>query len=123
MKRRDYSRKEQDRMQRLQRENEKLKKQISSLRKQLSRIDLDRYSYLRDVIEAHEAEDEAFDVKMSLEEEKRKWECFECQAGVLRLVVVSKVGQPYYFRKCDNCGKKTKLKKYDENIQGYQDED
>lgn len=108
---------------RLKLENQKLKKQISSLRKQLARIDLDRYSYLKDVIEAHEQEDQEFDVKISLEEEKRKWECFDCHDGVLRLIMLSKAGEPFYFRRCDNCAKKTKLKKFTESVQGIKSED
>ncbi len=123
MKRRNYSDKEQDQLKRLQRENTKLKKQIASLRKQLSRIDLDRYSHLKDIIEAHEDEDEAFDIKESIELEKKKWECFDCTDGILRLVMVWKAGVPFYLRKCDGCAKKTKLKRYDETVKGVKNED
>jgi len=109
-------------VQKLRRENVKLKGQISSLRKQLSRIDLDRYTNLRDIIEAHELEDDEFDIKESLEESKKKWECFDCKEGILNLIMITKCGDPFYLRRCNNCGKKTRLKKYDETVKGIKAE-
>jgi len=105
-------------IQRIKLENSKLRKQVASLRKQLSRVDIEQYQNVRELLEAHDREDEALVQRNTLEDMKKKWECFECGTGVLNLVLISKAGTPHYFRKCDNCDKRTKLKKYKEDIAG-----
>ena len=112
---------EQRENQRLKAENQKLKKQISSLRKQMSRIDVDRYSNIKDLLDAHDLEDNNFDSKTALEDLKRKWECHVCKDGFLKLIILSKTGVPYYFRKCSSCDNKTKLKLYDDTIEGIKE--
>lgn len=105
---------------RLKLENDKLKKQISSLRKQLSRIDIDRYSNLKDIIEAQDEEDDNFDSKTALEDLKAKWECHECHEDYLKLIIVPRLDGTFYFRKC-SCGHRTKLKKYNDNVEGIKE--
>ena len=108
---------------RLKLENQKLRKQISSLRKQMSRIDIDRYQNLKDIIEAQEVEDDSFDTVIALDELKRKWECHGCQTDYLRLVVVPRIDGTFYFRRCPTCKNKTKLKKYTDEVEGIDGED
>lgn len=106
----------------LRRENQKLRKNIASLRKQLSRIDVDRYQHVCEILEEYDNEPETFDPKEKLETLKKRWECHDCKEGILKLIMVSKLGEPYYFRKCTSCSKKTKLKKYTEDVEGITDE-
>lgn len=101
----------------LKMENQKLKKQLQALRKQLSRIDIDRYSHLRDIIEAHDDEDSKFDSKVELAELQAKWICHECKQDYLKLIIVPRIDGTFYFRKCP-CGHRTKLKKYHDNVEG-----
>jgi len=105
---------------RLKLENQKLRKQISSLRKQLSRIDIDRYSHLKDMIEAHDEEDSKFDSKVELAELKLKWQCHSCEQDYLKLIIVPRLDGTFYFRRC-TCGHRTKLKKYHDNVEGLKE--
>lgn len=105
-------------VQRLRLENNKLKKQISKLRKELSRIDIDRYSSLKDLIEAQAAEDSSFDSAAELEELKRKWTCHKCNNDHMRVVVVPRADGTFYLRKCGSCSNRTKLQKYVDGIEG-----
>lgn len=104
--------------QRLKREVQMLRKQISSLRKQLSRIDVDRYQNVCELLQAHDRQEEEAQNINKLEDLRKKWECFECEGGFLKLVLITKVGEPFYFRRCSNCGKKTRLKKYTDDVEG-----
>lgn len=99
-------------------ENQKLKKQMGKLRKQLSRIDIDRYSNLREIIEAHAYEDESFDSSVYLEELKQKWLCHGCKLDYLRVIIVPRADGLFYIRKCPACDQRTKLKKYTDEVDG-----
>jgi len=103
---------------RLKFENQKLKKQMSKLRKQMSRIDIDRYSNLKDLLEAQAAEDDSLDVKIELEDLKEKWLCHECKQDYLRIIIVPRADGLFYIRKCASCDHRTKLKKYTDEIDG-----
>jgi hypothetical protein len=99
-------------------ENQKLKKQMGKLRKQLSRIDIDRYSNLKDIIEAQQAEDSGFDAKIELEDLKEKWMCHACKEDYLRVIIVPRADGLFYIRKCASCSHRTKLKKYTDEVDG-----
>jgi ATP-dependent exoDNAse (exonuclease V) beta subunit len=103
---------------RLKLENQKLKKQMGKLRKQLARIDIDRYSNLRDMLEAQAAEDGGFDAQVELEELKQKWLCHECKEDYLRVIIVPRADGLFYMRKCASCSHRTKLKKYTDEVDG-----
>ena len=105
-------------VQKVRLENQKLKKQIAKLRKELSRIDIDRYSNLKNMIEAQAAEDESFDSKMQLEELKEQWICHKCKEDYLRLIIVPRADGTFYMRRCISCQNKTKLKKYTPDVSG-----
>lgn len=99
-------------------ENKRLRNQVSKLRKVISRLDFEQYAHVRDLLEAHEKEDVkevSKREKISLEE---KWKCYHCDDGVLRLVMFHRMGKPYYFRKCDGCTHRTKMKPYNEEVEG-----
>lgn len=110
MKRRKYTHKEQDDLQRLKRENDKLKKQVSSLRKQISRLDIDRYQNIKEILEKQEVEDSKEVILKEKEKLEKQWKCWECGHGVLRIKRLHRIDGSFYFRKCDNqsCDHRTK---------------
>ena len=123
MKRKNLNKKEQDQLQRLQRENEKLKRTIQSLRKQMARIDINQYQNLKEIIESQEDFYSFEDKQEELKKLKDKWKCKECDKDILRLIIVPRLDGSFYFRRCQNCGHKTKLKKYTEDIEGIEVDD
>ena len=110
------------REQRLYHENEKLKKQLAQLRKQLARIDLDRYSNVRDIVHKHyqqeDAELHAQREAESLEQLKREWKCVKCSDGHLEILLINKMNDLWYYRKCICCPHRTKLQKYNKQVRG-----
>lgn len=120
MKRRKFNHKEEDSLQKLKRENDRLKKQVSSLRKQIARIDINRFENLQEILHKHdqiEAEEVLENDKKQLE---KKWKCYECVDGVLRLKVFERQDGIVYFRKCDKCNNRTKLQKWNKDVEGVE---
>jgi hypothetical protein len=99
--------------QRLSKENKQLKRELTALRKQVARMDLDQYSTVRDVIDDHDMENKAELTEDFLESLKQQWKCHECPSGFLEIVIFSKLGNPWYFRSCNSCSKRTKSQRYD----------
>ena len=95
-------------------ENRILKRQIASLRKQLARLDLDRYSNLKETIEQHYQEDREQEGKGILERLKQEWRCKQpgCE-GYLEIFLFNKINCTYYYRKCNCCPNRTPSQKYD----------
>ena len=106
---------ELDQLQKLKEENKKLKKQIGSLRKQLSRIDLDRYENLKELIDKQRHEDEASAKTSKL---LKKWKCYECGNGILKLLIFNRRDGTFYYRRCSNCDHRTRLQKYHKDVEG-----
>jgi len=109
-------------IQRLKLENQKLKKQIASLRKQLNRIDIDRYQYIKDMLENQAEEDQQFEVDRELDDIKKHWECEVCARDYLRIIVIRKGNGVFYMRRCPTCMHKTKLKKFTHEVEGIDSE-
>lgn len=112
--------KERSREQELKYENQKLRREVSSLRKQLARIDLDRYSHVRDIVEEHYAhEEQEVSTQDMLKSMKEKWRCHDCGIGYLEICLYTRLDGTFYYRICSNCSKRTKSQKYDESkVQG-----
>ena len=111
--------KEKSKEQELKFENAQLRRQVSSLRRQLARVDLDRYSHIRDMVEEHLLlDEEQKDSSKILEDLKASWTCYDCSQGHLEIIIYSKAGQTWYYRKCTNCAKRTKAKVYSEKVKG-----
>jgi len=94
---------------------QKLKKENSSLKKQLARIDLDRYSTVKDMIrEYRDTEDPTVPEPIEfLEEMKKEWACkMPGCPGHLEIILYSKIGNPHYFRKCSECSNRTPSQAY-----------
>ena len=96
-------------------ENQQLKKQISSLRKQLARLDIDRYSTVKDMIEQHYEGEKLATGKEILQNLKKQWKCNSCHDGFLEIFVYNRADQTYYYRICSNspdCTNRTLAKPY-----------
>lgn len=110
---RTHRKKDLDQLQRIKRENEALKREVSSLRKQLSKIDLNRHSYIKDIVEEHlSQENEEILNEKELKSLKRAWACHDCGAGVLEIYIYSRQDGDFYYRICNNCSKRTRSQKY-----------
>ena len=94
-------------------ENRILKRQVASLRKQLARLDLDRYSNLKETIEQHYQEDRHQEGQDILDRLKQEWRCMEpgCE-GYLEIILYNKINSTWYYRKCNECVKRTPSQKY-----------
>lgn len=107
--------------QRLKAENQRLRRDISSLRKQLARIDLDRYTHVRDIVEEHLANnEEEIDSESLLESLKSKWRCLaeKCTDGYLEIMIYTKMTQQWYHRECNKCYNRTKSQIYTPSVSG-----
>jgi hypothetical protein len=106
-----YTDREHDIIDKYKKENQKLKEQISKLRKQISRIDLDRYHNVRDLINHYESTEKNETSPTQEEEIKKLWHCFQCDSDYLRMVTFERRDGIFYYRKCNTCNRKTKLKR------------
>lgn len=118
MKRRVLSAKEDDQLRKALRENEKLKRKINRLRKELARTDIEKLAELDEIADIQERkEKEKQDKRREEEKYRKKWLCHDCGKDILKLVIISRPDGLFYLRRC-SCGKKTKLQKYTENVEG-----
>lgn len=60
--------------------------------------------------------------KNLFEELQRKWKCFQCNEGVLRLIIVPGGESNRYFRRCSICEYRTPVKVYTESVEGLKNE-
>lgn len=100
---------ELDMLDKLKSENRKLKRALKSTRKMLDRYEVAEQKGLieNDTIIPSK--------KRNKEKElKEKWRCYDCERGVLELIIIGN----RYFRKCNNCGKRTKSQIWDESVEG-----
>jgi hypothetical protein len=103
------------REQRLLHENQQLKRQISALRKQIARLDLDRYSTIKDLIEEGYQGEKADEGKQILDNLKKIWACHCCIDGFLEIFIFNRAGETHYYRICSNaplCLNRTKSQPY-----------
>jgi DNA-directed RNA polymerase subunit RPC12/RpoP len=103
-------------------QNQALRRQIQTLRKELNKIDIDRYQYLKDLVQSQAKKDEQVETTITLNKLKDKWECFTCGKDFLRLVIIPKADKLYYMRRCPTCLYKTRLKPYTDSIEGLTDD-
>ncbi len=116
--------KEYSKEQRLVHENQQLKKQIGSLRKQLARIDLDRLSYVKDIVEEHYSQETQETAQDMIKSMKQSWACRSCDNGFLEISIYHRSDGIFYYRQCNCCQNRTKSKKYDEaKVKGIVKED
>lgn len=53
-----------------------------------------------------------------IENLRKRWICYQCETNVLKIVIVPKGDERYYFRKCSNpkCSKRTQAKLLTEEV-------
>lgn len=112
--------KEFTRLQEALHENKKLKKEINQLRKQLARLDLDRHSYVKDIVDEHLAQEEQQEsAENMLKKLKEAWKCHNCKDGYLEIFTYNKINETWYRRECTNCSHATKAQRYSpDKVQG-----
>jgi len=111
--------KERSREQELKFENSKLKREVSALRKQLMRLDLDRHSYVKEIVEEHLAGQEVeISTQDMLESMKKTWKCRECGDGHLEIFPYKKMGESWYYRQCNSCPHRTGGQLYTPAVKG-----
>ena len=93
----------------LKHENAKLKRDLKQVRKLL-----DRYSIAEEKGLIDENAIAPSKKRQKERELKEKWQCYTCESGVLRIVMIGN----RYFRKCDHCGKNTKSQVWDTSVKG-----
>jgi hypothetical protein len=120
MSKRKHCDREYDDLQKLKYENRKLKRQVSSLRKQIARINIYEYENLKDLLDKHDQEDRHQTLIEQKEKDKKRWECFKCKVGYLKLKIFERRDGIFYFRKCNNCENRTKTQKWSEDVEGIE---
>ena len=78
---------------------------------------------LEDLLKGAQAELSLREIKdnrnQNFEQLQKKWQCFECSEGILKLIVVPSIGGgSRYFRMCNNpkCRHRTDVKEYTEEV-------
>ncbi len=120
MKRRNFNHKEQDSLQKIKHENEKLKRTVSSLRKQIARIDISRMENLQEIVHKYTQDVEASEILAKDTKKEQRWKCHDCEDGIMRLKVFERQNGIVYYRKCDKCDNRTKLQKWNKNVEGIE---
>ena len=116
MKRRKYADGEQDQVQKIRSENKRLKLQISQLRKQLSRVDLDRFQNIKELLDSQDKEEHDIAAEAKNKTLAEQWKCWKCDSGHLRLIIIDRRDGPHYSRNCDYCKNRTRMKKYHDKV-------
>lgn len=97
-------------------ENKSLKREVARKQKMLDRINAGWCpGCLKDFEKGeHEGAPTPEQVTIPVEPPKKERKCFTCSEGDLELLMYYKVGEAYYFRKCNNpnCKNRTKGKKW-----------
>ena len=118
MKRTHKNQKELKEVQVLKQENAKLKKQVSKLRKVISKLDTQNYQFVKDVVDSHDRQDRDYQEGIRKNVLEEKWQCHQCEDGILRITILNRLDGTFYFRKCDCCSHRTKLKKVHDDVDG-----
>lgn len=107
--------KEYDLVDRLKHENEKLKKQVASLRKIVSRVDLNRYEHLKELVE-HQRQEQKKEEKQEGKKQQDRT-CYHCGEGRMDMYIFNRRDGVHYYRACtNNCGNRTRMKKYSSDV-------
>lgn len=113
--------KEFSREQRLIKENRQLKRELAHLRKQIARIDVDRFETIKELCQESAESNKSCQEETSsnIEALRKEWACLKCESGWLEIILYSKLGQTFYYRKCSKCENRTKGKRYNsESVKG-----
>lgn len=109
--------KEFDTLDRLKQENKKLKREVSSLRKALSRIDVERFEKLKELVGKQRKEDKEDVKQKKTSKNKKDRQCYQCGEGSMQLKIFDRRDGVFYYRGCTICDHRTKMKKYHKEVQ------
>ena len=102
----------------------KLKKEITRLRKIVQKLqDEHEMRGILELVEVQRKEDKQIHETEKSIDIRTKWKCHKCSDGVMVLQIFNRLDGAFYYRRCHLCGNKTKMKKYDGDVQGVKDED
>lgn len=106
--------KEYDLLDRLKHENRKLKRENASLKKALSRIDIERFENLKELVDQQRQEEKNKEKK---KESQNKWNCYQCGKGHMQLHIFNRRDGVFYYRSCTLCEHRTRMKKYHKDVE------
>jgi len=106
----------------LKEENKKLRRQVRKLRSVISNLDLRQYEFVNDLLKKQTKENKTCTERSRQKKLEAKWACFECGKGILRLIVLTRLDGTMYFRRCDHCENKTRLKVFTDEVVGVLEE-
>jgi hypothetical protein len=113
------SRGESTKIRELTSENKKLRRELLTLRRQVARLDVDRFSYVRDIVEEHlTQEEQEISTKDMLASLKSTWTCKKCKTGHLEILLFSRRDGTHYLRQCTDCPHRTKMQLYTPEVKG-----
>lgn len=120
--RQDRSSGDFDPNQKLKHENKQLKREVKRLRKLLQQVeDAEETKKLMYLVEMQRQEDKILhesNKEEQLGDLKERWACHECSEGVMLIQIFKRRDGVFYFRRCQACGNKTRMKKYSEEVNG-----
>lgn len=113
----------------LEKENKKLKSELRTYERVFSKNitflkEKTRGLSLEDLIAGANAELNAQQITeekvQKFEDLQRKWQCYKCSEGVMKLIVIPHGGGSKYFRLCSNpkCKNRTDVKEYTDEVEG-----
>lgn len=111
----------------LEKENKKLKSELRTYERVFNKNitflkERTRGLSLEDLIAGANAELSLQEIKEEkvhkFEDIQKKWECYQCNEGVLKLIIIPRGDGNSYFRQCSNpkCKHRTDLKEYTEDV-------
>jgi ribosomal protein S20 len=108
----------------LEKENNKLKSELKTYEKAFSKNitflkektnDLSLEDLINGAKEDLTLKEIKKDTAYRFEDLKQRWKCFQCNEGVLRLMIIP---GNRYFRKCSMCSHRTEAQDYTEEVEG-----
>jgi len=118
--------KEYNELQRFKAENKSLKKLVARLRREL--VKRSSFEDYKDLITKQHQEDLAVHEKRQEKNLQKEWACWDCQEkgdeGYLVIIPIFRRDGAFYYRRCTQleCGRRTKLQKYEEGTKGIKNE-
>ena len=109
--------KELDKVDKIKHENSKLKRQVGQLRKEIENLQHMMAHYEKFKEYSKQRRIEAKKDKAEKKKDLKKWKCFECGEGHLEKIVVPRADGVFYFRSCNTCNNRTKMKKWHEGVE------
>ena len=100
-----------------------LKKQLSRERKLRKKIeDGQAIAHLIELVDIQRREDKKLHEDKIDIDVRGKWQCFNCDEGIMKLMIFNRIDGVFYYRRCE-CGNKTRMKKYHDGVEGVEEGD